>query len=205
MTYTTEQIKKAILDKNFVFFEADHKPYNFNMVAIRNKDRVTQEFNDSLYFIWKYNGKYTSVNFKVTTDPGYSSRLNPLNPNGSAIIAEGQYRSAYIIGFHKGDTKRKCLVQRGKNPIKVYRDNNKDSILDLEPETIMEGYVGCNIHDSGFDVERTQVNNWSHGCIVFARPWEFTSYQFLIERASEEWGPFFTLTLLEQETLENYV
>jgi hypothetical protein len=60
-----------------------------------------------------------------TTEPGMFWTLNPLNPNGAARIAFGQYK-AWIVGTHLAGTKsaHEALVQ--VSPVSVHLDLNKD-------------------------------------------------------------------------------
>ena len=61
-----------------------------------------------------------------------------------------------------------ALCQRGK--VKVWRDNNKDNILDWEGETDTGDNFGINIHRANTDPEdiATKVDWHSAGCQVIA-------------------------------------
>ena len=76
----------------------------------------------------------------------------------AAIVCDRQYKGLWQIGMHRG--KYRALVQRGI--IAVYRDDNKDKVIDRDPSTIMEGYFGINGHHAG--EESTVVGKWSAGC-----------------------------------------
>ena len=120
-----------------------------------------------------------------------------MNVNGTAIVVPGQYRSAYKRGTHYT---YEALVQRGKNPIKIYRDRDKDEILDMDPDTIIEGHFGIIIHKAGTD--SSIVHKWSAGCQVFKTSSDFKDFMTLVNRAAKYWGPTFTYTLLEEKDFE---
>ena len=81
---------------------------------------------------------WVTETFEITTDPGSPYLLKPINNYGCAILAPGQWRGCYSIGKHRGQYL--ALVQSGK--VKVFRDNDLDNILDMDPETIQDGYSG---------------------------------------------------------------
>ena len=107
-------------------------------------------------------------------------------------MVPGQYRGLWRIGIHKG--KYKALVQN--RPVTVYRDNNKDSVYDIEAATINTGVYGINLHHAGTD--STEVNNWSAGCQVIAR---LRDFQQLMSIISKQNSNTFTYTLLKEEEL----
>ena len=122
---------------------------------------------------------------------------NPMKVTGTAIVVPGQYRSAYKRGTHYT---YEALVQRRKNPIKIYRDSNKDEILDMSNDTVIEGWYGINIHKAGSDSKI--VERWSAGCQVFKTSSDFKDFMTLVNRAAKYWGPTFTYTLLEEKDFE---
>jgi hypothetical protein len=91
-----------------------------------NADRL-DEWNDRRLIIEFVEGvPYIFGNWAATTEPGRWYTLNPMNRQGAARIAFGQYR-AWRMGMHgSGKTRHEALVQ--VNPIRVCRDLNKDAI-----------------------------------------------------------------------------
>ena len=79
--------------------------------------------------------------------------------------------------------------------VKIYRDGNKDEVLDHDPESITEGYYGINIHKAG--TESTAVNRWSAGCQVFANEKDFEEFMSICLAAKSLWGEFFSYTLID--------
>lgn len=165
--------------------------YNLNIIGIRCGGSATNRFTDELHLIYKVKGLWKHDVFKITTKPGLNSLVNPVNVKGCSILVPGQYPKSHKLGLHKG--KYTALVQA--KPLKVYRDNNKDKIIDLNPESIDQGIFGINIHKSGSD--STLVNNWSAGCQVFKRETDFNRFINICKRSAELYGNSFTYTLLD--------
>ena len=116
-----------------------------------------------------------------------------MNVKGTAILVPGQYRGSHKIGLHRG--KYKALVQTGGR-VCVYRDNNKDDILDMDPATEQDGYFGINLHKAGS--HSTEVDKWSAGCQVWANADDFAAFMAIVEKSAETYGPQFTYTLIDE-------
>jgi lysozyme len=173
--------------------------YDLNLFGIRTADTVAGAFDDWLGVFWM-NWDTDAWEFHIwqaTTDPGIYYLNQPLNVSGTAIMAEGQYPSSYEIGLHKG--KYEALVQC--KPIKAYRDNDRDEILDMMPDTIQKGLFGLNIHRASADYRSIRVDKWSAGCQVVADPRDFARLMDICQLAGEVWGPTFSYTLLLQEQM----
>jgi hypothetical protein len=184
--------------KGYVFFEGK-KPYDLNIVGVRSFNMRANKFDDSINVFYKNTKKDWEVRvYKATTDPGTYYLEHPMKVTGTAIMVPGQYRSAYKIGLHRGSYE--ALVQRGENPVQISRDSNKDEILDMEKNSILEGHFGINIHKSGSDSKI--VEKWSAGCQVFKTSSDFKDFMTLVNRAAKYWGPSFTYTLLEEKDFE---
>ena len=187
---------KILVDKGYVYFNKGK--YNLNIIGVRRADtKVTNQFDD--YIVVEYIDMYgikTREVFAATTDPGLSSITNPISSKGCAILAPGQYRSCWKLGYHKG--KYEAIVQY--KPVKVYRDNNKDKVYDFDSKTIEEGIFGINIHKAGDN--STIVNGWSAGCQVLARRKDFDKLMKLAHyQISQGHGKLFTYTLINEEDL----
>ena len=196
-----EKIKRAdfskiLVDKDYVYFNKGK--YNLNIIGVRRTGtKVTNQFDD--YIVVEYIDMYgikTREVFAATTDPGLSSITNAISSKGCAILAPGQYRSCWKLGYHKG--KYEAIVQY--KPVKVYRDNNKDKVYDFDSKTIEEGIFGINIHKAGDN--STIVNGWSAGCQVLARRKDFDKLMKLAHyQISQGHGKLFTYTLINEEDL----
>lgn len=170
------------------------RPFELNIVGIRSRNVLPNRFDDEIHVFYKSKPRKWEYHiFKATTDPGTFWLENPMQPQGTAILAQGQYVNAYQIGMHLG--KYKALVQAG--PVKIMRDYDRNAKLDFLNGKKEEGYFGINIHRA-FAVGKTKiVDKYSAGCQVFANASDFYFFLELAERHSKLYGNKFTYTLLD--------
>lgn len=196
--YTLNQIRTAVIAKNYAWFDSA-KDYDVNIVAVRNSAtgrNLTNRFDDWITLSYKVNGQWQFHCWPATTDPGVTHmRQRLLSPLGVARLVAGQYRGAYEIGMHQG--KYAALVQR--QPVKVWRDANKDAIYD--ESKVEEGLFGINIHRSSPTGTSVQVDGWSAGCMVFSTIRHFTTFMTIMRKA-EAVSKRFTLTLIESKDIK---
>ena len=133
-----------------------------NTIGVRTSEINAGQFDDEIHLIWKTDDGWQHETFPATTDPGAFYLRNPLHVDGTAILVPGQYR-VYKFAKHQG--KYTTLCQRG-GPVRVWRDDNQDGVLDWGGEE-HEGWYGINIHHGGSNNPRV-VARWSAGCQVFA-------------------------------------
>lgn len=181
--------------------------FNLNIIGIRTLDNTPNVFNDWLA-VWYYamteygNGlKAERAYFhlwQITTDPGLYYLKNPLKLEGTMILKPGQY-PVYSLDLHRG--KYLALCQR-LGPVQVYRDRNKDEILDFIPESIESGEFGCNIHRAGKFGPFEWINKYSAGCQVFKQPYQFNHFIQLCTAAKELWKNKFTYTLITESDFD---
>jgi hypothetical protein len=191
-------VMKAIVErKGYKWFE-NPKGHDLNIVGIRTDDNTANTFNDWITFSYTFDGKTNLWAFPCTTDPGLYYRENPANLDGTAIVVPGQYRGLWSIGKHQG----KYTALKQTKPVKVYRDNDKDGVL--EESNIQEGIFGINMHRASATRTSTQVDRWSAGCQVMA---DYQHFDFVMELCQRQidtytgtWGNpnSFTYTLLEE-------
>lgn len=169
-------------------------PYFLNLVGIRDLSQPNT-FNDTLiYYYWDKNGSLISKEVKkFTTDPGVNSLTKPVNYKGCAILCEGWHRKIWVKGKHKGQYD--AFVQYA--PVKVYRDNNKDSTFDLDPHSIEEGVFGINLHRANANAESTIVGGWSAGCQVVANPDDFNDLLKVRDQAIKAGQAYFSYMLFD--------
>ena len=191
---TLENVRSVMEKKGFTFFESG--TYNLNIVGIRRGTSESNKFDDYLLVFYKnIIEEWIKDVYPITTDPGKHWLLNPLNPKGTAILVPGQYRSTWKIAKHQG--KYEALCQR--KPVRVWRDNNKDKVLDFYSSPEYPGYFGINIHRSNPYTESSQVDRWSAGCQVFKKVEDFNSFMASCKNAASLYGDRFTYTLLEEQ------
>ena len=174
-----------------VFSEGD---YNLNIFGIRGPSRDSDEFDDLLGCVYKMDGMWFAEYWPITTDPGRRLLERPINKKGAAILCPGQYRGAYVIAKHKGEYDALC--QKGAE-VTVYRDDNKDNILDMDESNKQPGWFGINIHERRGN--RQKVHASSGGCQVFERFELFDRFMWLAQQQVDGGlGDTFTYTLLDQ-------
>ena len=186
-------IISVMQQKGYTVFENDTKPLNINYVGVRDADGVNT-FNDLLVMFWKYRGYWSSFWRPGTTDPGTFWLENPMNPHGTAVLKEGQYRGAWKLGLHQG--KYDALVQRKE--VTVIRDGNRDGVLDLDAGYEDTGFFGINHHRANAKNESIQVDKWSAGCQVTADPNLYDIFIQMCKESEEIWGEGLTYTLLNK-------
>src|SRR5262245_26782015 len=113
-------IKTISKQKNYVLYT---RPYQLNIWGFRNVQTKANRFDDEIHVFYKTNLlKWEYHIFKATTDPGTFWLYNPLMPQGTAILAGGQYVDTFELGLHYTYI---ALVQR--KPVTVIRDYNRDA------------------------------------------------------------------------------
>jgi hypothetical protein len=202
MSYTKEQVEKAVKAKGYAWFEdASNKTYDVNIVGVRNNapsiaDKVTNVFDDTLTISFKdesRNWQYYAWN--ATCDPGKKGVMEFHNKKGVARLVPGQYRGVWKIDKHQG--KYEALCQRNGN-VTVWRDANRDLLF--EEKVTDTGMFGINIHKAGTD--STWVENWSEGCQVFKRVKDFDLFMTICKKAAKIHGNKFSYTLIESTDIK---
>lgn len=174
-----------------VYFEEEYKPYNLNIVGYRNRFGRPNYFDDTIAVYYQQDDEWIAHFFEATTRPGFPSLLNPVNEKGAAILVPDQYRGSYMLGLHK--KRYEALVQR--EAVKVYRDNNKNLMYDLDQRTIETGFFGINIHRASLFSKVVGLS--SAGCQVIKNLVDYQEFISLCHKASDFWGNNFTYTLVE--------
>ena len=197
MSYTREQIEKAVKSKGYVWFEdTSNKTYDVNIVGVRNNapsiaDKVTNVFDDTLTISFKDESKnWQYYAWNATCDTGKKGVMEFHNNKGVARLVPGQYRGVWTIDKHQG--KYEALCQRNGN-VTVWRDANRDLLF--EEKVTDTGMFGINIHKAGQD--STWVENWSEGCQVFKRVKDFDAFLAICKKAAKIHGNKFSYTLIE--------
>ena len=169
--------------------------YNLNLIGVRSSETTANAFDDTMYCVYRdSSGQWIELAFPITTDPGKYWLENPGRIEGTAILVSGQYRGTWKLGKHRG--KYDALVQTG-GKVKVYRDSDKDDILEHDPENIAQGYFGINIHRASSVRTSSDVDRWSAGCQVFADPNDYKLFIELCKISVDLYGNSFSYTLLE--------
>tara|TARA_Y100001972_G_C7595841_1_gene298606 strand:+ start:319 stop:939 length:621 start_codon:yes stop_codon:yes gene_type:complete len=167
--------------------------YDLNIISLRNPSVVPNSFDDLMFVIHKEDGLWVQYIFPCTTDPGQYHLNNPSRVAGTAIMMHPQQcRGVYKLDLHGGSYLALCQ-RNGK--VKVWRDNNKDQVLDREGDE-HQGY-GINIHRASALRTTENVERYSAGCSVIANPEDFNIFIDLCQKQTEINGwDTFTYTIL---------
>tara|TARA_R110000822_G_scaffold12507_4_gene45199 strand:- start:598 stop:1212 length:615 start_codon:yes stop_codon:yes gene_type:complete len=193
---SVEYLQSIIEGKGYKFFTNGN--YNVNIIGVRNPNLVANSFDDTMLCCYKVGGQWVLKEWRITTDAGRYWLKHPMNAKGCALLVPNQYRGVYKIDEHLG--KYTALCQRlGK--VEVYRDDNKDQILDFNDVSKEWGMFGINIHRSNPNTESQVVERWSAGCSVFKAVSDFNDFMDICDKAKKQWGNSFTYTLIKEEDL----
>lgn len=193
---TPESVEKAYRTKGYKLSIGN---FYMNPFGIRASGGFTNTFNDVVGLMYKGDGdKWIVEMFDATTDPGKEHLETPINAKGTGILVPGQYINSHTIGLHHGEYE--ALVQC--NPMKLYRDNNRNDSYDMNPEMIEYGVFGVNIHRANKAAKSTYVSKWSAACQVVADPWDFERFMELCKTHDTIYGPQFTYTLFDEKDFD---
>lgn len=178
--------------KNFVVYE---QPYKLNIVGLRSNTTVPNSFDDFIFTFFKNkDNQWEGYESPATTDTGTYWLNNPMSSKGSALLKEGQYKDVYAIDLHRG--KYKAVTQRLGN-VTVYRDYNRDAVLDFNNGREETGMFGINIHRANSTGTTKTVDKNSAGCQVFANVEDFNKFMQFAEESRNKYGNKFTYTLID--------
>lgn len=194
--YSVDYVKQVLETKGYAFFT--NGVYNLNIIGIRNPNLVANSFDDTMVVIYKFGGEWITKVYPITTDAGTYWLKNPMSNKGTAILVPNQYRGVYSIDLH--NNKYYALCQRN-GKVEVYRDNDKDVILDMDSAKIEKGMFGINIHRSNPFSESLKVDKFSAGCQVFKRVKDFNEFMEICQKSKALWGNSFTYTLIKESDL----
>jgi len=203
MKYTREQIQRAVQELGYKYFTSGE--HNVNIIGIRNSStngKVTNKFDDLITVSYKCeHGGWIYNEYPCTTDPGDDWMENPwIDKIGCAVLKPGQYKGSHKLRLHAG----KYLALGQKEPVTVYRDNNRNDKYEFDESTVDTGVFGINIHRATAleGKTSTNVNKWSAGCQVIASNDDWFAFLEICQAAREVWGNSFTYTLIESKDIQ---
>ena len=199
------RMKSILKRKGYTLYT---RPFELNIVGLRSNQTRANRFDDEIHVFYRANNKLWHYHvFKATTDPGTFWLKNPMAPQGTAILTQGQYKGAYQLGLHQG--KYPALVQRlGK--VRIIRDYDRNGLLDFNSGRVSTGFFGINIHRASVSGSTLTVDKYSAGCQVFQNPQDFDKFMALCRMHSSLYGNQFTYTLIDfraikRETYRRYL
>ena len=189
-------VLEVIRSKGYDTFE-DRHPFDLNIFGVRSSSTIPNAFDDIIGVVYRTPSSEWQLEYwPATTDPGLYYLEVPMRVEGTAILVPGQYRGVYKLDYHRG--KYLALCQRNGR-VKVYRDDNRDDVLNWTGE-VSSGMYGINIHRASARGTSTTIDKWSAGCQVIANPDHFDRLIALARNQIEyhpTWSSF-TYTLLEE-------
>ena len=187
-----KNILRYMRGRNYVIYD---KPYQLNIVGVRNAQSQPNKFDDSIFVFYKDDkNNWVEKEYPATTDAGTYYLLNPWSNLGSAMLKEGQYVDSYKQGFHNGQYL--AIVQ--DKPVTTYRDYDRDAIFDIFTKETTGDY-GINIHKAGEDSQ--DVNTWSAGCQVFQKSADFDEFMDMTTKHRNLYSNSFTYTLIDERAI----
>jgi hypothetical protein len=186
-----QKMKAIMRHKGFKVFS---RPFELNIVGLRSKSTIPNRFDDEIHVFYKVSTLNWHYHvFKATTDPGTFWLRQPMQPQGTAILAEGQNIDAYQLDLHRG--KYLALVQR--KAVTVIRDYNRDAVLDFKNGTKTKGLYGINIHRANQTGTTKSVDKNSAGCQVFENADDFALFIKLCQKHKSLYGNHFSYSLID--------
>jgi len=178
-------------DLGYAVFKGEN--YDLNLFGIRAPIDKAGDFNDIIGCCYRVKGDWKTEIWPATTDPTKHWLKNPMKNTGCAILKPGQYRGAWKLALHRGQYEALC--QRTGVKVKVYRDKDRDEVLDYDTETVEEGLFGINIHTGG-------GQKASAGCQVIPSKESFARLMSLCHKQEDVNGyKTFSYTLLTWQEL----
>jgi hypothetical protein len=166
-TRLARRILRCLRDKGYWIARS---PAAYNIVYIEGADANGRanndnfdEWNDRRIIIRiRPGGKPEIVlNELATTEPGRFYTFNPLNIQGAARIAFGQYK-AWTDGLHQNV--QPALVQRGD--VRLHRDLDKNGKRSKTDPIDVGDWFGINQHSTAPGANPKLVGKYSAGCLV---------------------------------------
>lgn len=197
---TQDHVRHMYQKKGYPFFERGN--FNLNFFGVRQHDHDSQrpgQWDDVMGLMYRHPKKgWLHFLYEASVDAGSYYTRNPMNPSGTAFMKEGHYGGLYARGKHSG----RFEALRQVSSVTVYRDNDRDSVIDLHPDTTQQGMFWINVHCS---FERNSNYKSSAGCqVTRARYSDDEYWQFLwhFDESAKIWGNKFSYTLFDSHDLD---
>lgn len=196
---TQDHVRHLYLKCGYPFHEKGD--FNVNFFGVRQHDAdssVAGQWDDVLGVMYRHPKKgWLHMLYEASVDAGSYYCQNPLNKYGTANMKEGYYRGLYARGLHN----KRFEALRQVSNVTVYRDNNRDNVIDLDPSTTQHGMFFTNVHCS---FESRQNYKSSAGCqVTKARYSDDEYWQFLwhFDESAKIWGNKFSYALFNAKDL----
>lgn len=195
---TTAKVKSIIRYMKYWQYVVFTRPYELNIVGIRANSTKSNSFDDQILCFWyDERGNLAYKVYTASTDPGTYWLNRPMEQLGAAILKGGQYLYSWqLIDTNRFGFYTKELLQI--KPVTIFRDYNRDAILDFYNGRETTGSYGLNIHTGATpNTTSIEVGQWSAGCQVFAVWAEWVEFISLVEKHITLYGNAISYTLLD--------
>lgn len=146
--------------------------------------------------------------YPATTDPGVPYLRNPINRLGTAILPSGYHPKMFRRGLHKG--RYRALVQN--TPVALWRDDDRDGLIDPEKLVEHRRRVGINLHRASSywgstraeELLQLTVGRWSAGCQVIASARHFEYLMWFVEELPQRYFDYILLDNTRNQVLSGW-
>jgi hypothetical protein len=160
---------KQLLDRVKSLPSFDGFPKDYWILGVQSNEDKFNTFDDKFYV---FKGEKFILTTSGTTNAGKTAIMGyeRYNQKGVAVIKTDEwYKDLWKFGLHKG----KMDALRQVNPIKHYRDNNKNTIIE-EVGKVYNSIIYANFHTNSYSkttmLIRSIIGGWSAGCQVCNSP-----------------------------------
>lgn len=178
----------------------DNREFALNLIGVRAKSRRAGKYDDYIIGLRLEDNDWIVYQWPATVDASVSYLKRPINKAGTAGLVAGQYLDTWKIDSHNGWVRTLC--QRS-GPVRVYRDNDRDTTYDYSESKIQKGYFGINFHPDRNEPSGKSGRNWrsSAGCQVFRYREDHRVFMELVDQHNNLYGNLFSYTLFEEKDI----
>lgn len=147
-------------------------PEDYWLLGVQSNEDKFNTFDDKFYL---FKGSDFVLATTGTTNAGKTAMMGyeKYNKKGVAVIKTDEwYEDLWKNGLHRG----RMDALRQINPIKHYRDNNKNTLIE-EIGKVYESIIYANFHTNSYSLTtkiiRSVIGGWSAGCQVCNNPIDY--------------------------------
>ena len=172
---------KELLDKAMSLKSFKGFPEGYWLLGVQSDEDKFNRFDDKFYL---FKGEKFILVTSGTTNAGKAAMMGfeKYNKLGVAVIKVDEwYYDLWRAGLHRGRTK----ALRQISPIKHYRDNNKNTIIE-QIGKLYNKMIGCNFHTNSYNIwnklVRWTTGGWSACCQVVNDPIKYYKILSLVKK-----------------------
>lgn len=199
-----EVMRRVCSERKWLWRDPYALKWAINVFGIRSMSSKAGVYDDEAMVVYGHPEEGVVVDrYCITTDPGPYFLKRPIHPRGAAILAHG-HQYFYKVGWHKAGKAPGYQACNQLGRVLVYRDDDRDDVLEYKVDSIMVGSFGINHHHGGEDSKPGDTfQGKSAGCQVWASRSEFEGeYLPCCIRSEQEHGRGFPYAVLLQAEVE---